>query len=124
MLANIPDKLFFRIGEVAKLAALPPSTLRFWECEFQSLTPIKTKTGQRLYCRKDVELILQIKHLLHTEKLTIEGARRKLQVTSKRGGKIDSGDSIPTDIRTVINEVKADILSLSSSLSSSSPRRE
>ncbi len=75
---DIPDKLYFRIGEVSKLLDVEPYVVRFWESEFPGLTPKKSDTGQRLFRRKDVELLLQIKHLLYEKKFTIEGARLAL----------------------------------------------
>ena len=76
---SIPDKLFFRIGEVSRILTLKPSVLRFWETEFPTLAPHKSRTGQRLYRRDDLELLRQIKQLLYHEKLTIEGARQRLK---------------------------------------------
>src|SRR6202790_2225018 len=75
---EIPDKLYFRIGEVSRLAGIKPYVLRFWETEFSSLGPKKSGTGQRLYRRKDVELVLEIKRLLYDKRFTIEGARKFL----------------------------------------------
>ena len=72
---EIPDKLYFRIGEVSRLAGVKPFVLRYWESEFPSLGPKKSGTGQRLYRRKEVELVLEIKRLLYDERFTIEGAR-------------------------------------------------
>ena len=76
---EIPDKLYFKIGEVSDLLAVEPYVLRYWETEFATLSPKKSGTGHRLYRRKDVELLLRIKHLLYDRKFTIEGARRSLQ---------------------------------------------
>lgn len=76
---EIPDKLFFRIGEVSTLLGLEPYVLRYWESEFPSLAPKKSGTGHRLYRRKDVELLLKIKHLLYEKRFTIDGARQYLQ---------------------------------------------
>ena len=76
---QIPDRLYFRIGDVCRLAALKAHVLRYWEAEFPPLSPKKSGTNQRLYKRKDVELVLEIKHLLYDEKFTIEGAREHLQ---------------------------------------------
>lgn len=81
---EIPDKLYFRIGEVAKLAGIKPYVLRFWESEFAGLGPKKSGTGQRLYRRKDVELVLEIKRLLYENRFTIEGARKVLEAKPKR----------------------------------------
>jgi DNA-binding transcriptional MerR regulator len=75
---ELPDKLFFKIGEVARLAGVKQYVLRFWETEFPSIRPQKSKTNQRLYSRKDVEAVLAVKHLLYERKFTIEGARRHL----------------------------------------------
>ena len=75
---EIPDKLYFRIGDVSKLAGVPPYVLRYWETEFPSLGPKKSGTGHRLYRRKDVELVLVIKQLLYEKRYTIEGARNYL----------------------------------------------
>ncbi len=81
---EIPDKLYFRIGEVAKLAGIKPYVLRFWESEFGGLGPKKSGTGHRLYRRKDVQLVLEIKRLLYEKRFTIEGARKVLEAKPKR----------------------------------------
>ncbi|HUK23015.1 MAG TPA: MerR family transcriptional regulator [Terriglobales bacterium] len=75
----IPERLYFRIGEVARLCRLPAYVLRFWETEFPQLKPIKSSTGQRMYRRKDVESVLHIKKLLYEEGFTIAGARQQLR---------------------------------------------
>jgi DNA-binding transcriptional MerR regulator len=79
----IPDKLYFRIGEVSQLTGTKAFVLRFWETEFPSLRPVKAKSGHRLYRRKDVELIFQIRRLLYEKGFTIEGARRHLAKESR-----------------------------------------
>jgi DNA-binding transcriptional MerR regulator len=79
----IPERLYFRIGEVARLCRLPAYVLRFWETEFPQLKPIKSSTGQRMYRRKDVENVLRIKKLLYEEGFTIAGARQHLRAESK-----------------------------------------
>jgi len=84
---EIPNKLYFKIGEVSNLLAVEPYVLRFWETEFPKLAPKKTDKGQRMYRRKDVELLLQIKHLLYEKKYTIEGARQFLQGAGKIAAK-------------------------------------
>src|SRR5215471_671506 len=76
---DIPDKLYFRIGEVARLAGIKPYVLRFWETEFPNLGPKKSGSGHRLYRRKDVEMVLEIKRLLYEQRFTIEGARKHLE---------------------------------------------
>jgi DNA-binding transcriptional MerR regulator len=75
----IPEKLYFRIGEVSSLCKLPAYVLRFWETEFPQLKPVKSSTGQRMYRRKDVETLLRIKTLLYEEGFTIAGARQQLR---------------------------------------------
>ena len=85
---EIPDKLYFRIGDVSRLAGLKAYVLRYWETEFPAIAPKKSGTGQRLYRRKDVELILEIKHLLYEKRFTIEGARKAIE---SRGKPVPSG---------------------------------
>ena len=80
---DIPDKLFFRIGEVSHLVGVEAYVLRYWESEFPGLSPRKSSSGQRMFRRKDVELLLRIKHLLYSQKFTIEGARKALQERNK-----------------------------------------
>lgn len=75
---HLPDKLYFKIGEVSQLADVPPYVLRFWETEFSRIKPSRSESGQRLYRRKDVERILMIKHLLYDRKFTIQGAKQYL----------------------------------------------
>src|SRR5437879_9666287 len=79
----IPEKLYFRIGEVARLCHLPAYVLRFWESEFPQLKPVKSSTGQRMYRRRDVESVLRIKQLLYEQGFTIVGARQQLRLETK-----------------------------------------
>jgi DNA-binding transcriptional MerR regulator len=79
----IPDKLYFRIGEVASLCHLPAYVLRFWESEFPQLKPVKSSTGQRMYRKRDVESVLHIKRLLYEQGFTISGARQQLRAEIK-----------------------------------------
>jgi len=80
---EIPDKLYFRIGEVSRLAGIKPYVLRYWQTEFPALMPKKSGTGHRLYRRKDVEAVLEIKRLLYEKRFTIEGARKFLEGREK-----------------------------------------
>jgi DNA-binding transcriptional MerR regulator len=73
-----PDKLFYKIGEVSRIIGVEPYVLRYWETEFSFLKPRKNKSGQRVYVKKDVELLLSIKKLLYQERYTIEGVRKRL----------------------------------------------
>ena len=79
----IPDKLYFRIGEVATLCHLPAYVLRFWESEFPQLKPVKSSTGQRMYRKRDVESVVRIKKLLYENGFTIAGARAQLREETK-----------------------------------------
>jgi DNA-binding transcriptional MerR regulator len=83
MSTEIPDKLFFKIGEVAKITGVKPHVLRYWESEFKLLKPSKSATGQRVYQKKDVEKVFTIKTLLYNEKFTIAGAKRRLMRSGK-----------------------------------------
>jgi DNA-binding transcriptional MerR regulator len=80
----IPDKLYFRIGEVSRLCGLPSYVLRFWETEFNQLKPSKSGTGQRMYRKIDVESVLRIKKLLYDQGFTIAGARQQLRAETRR----------------------------------------
>ena len=77
--STIPDKPFFKIGEAARLCAVKPYVLRYWETEFHSIRPQKTRSKQRLYRRKDIELLLSIRDLLYGQRFTIQGARARLR---------------------------------------------
>jgi DNA-binding transcriptional MerR regulator len=83
----IPERLYFRIGEVSKLCRLPAYVLRFWETEFPQLKPVKSSTGQRMYRRKDVENVIRIKQLLYEQGFTIAGARQCLRDEVKENKK-------------------------------------
>jgi DNA-binding transcriptional MerR regulator len=80
---QLPDKLYFKIGEVAGIVGVKPYVLRYWESEFSVIKPAKTRSKHRLYRRKDVETLLQIKRLLHEQRFTIEGARKRLKSLQK-----------------------------------------
>jgi DNA-binding transcriptional MerR regulator len=77
--SGLPDKPYFKIGEAARLCAVKPYVLRYWETEFKSVRPQKTRSQQRLYRKRDVELLLKIRHLLYEKRFTIEGARARLR---------------------------------------------
>jgi len=90
----IPDKLYFRIGEVSRICRLPAYVLRFWETEFPMLKPVKSSTGQRMYRQRDVENVLHIKRLLYERRFTIAGARQHLR-TEGRPAQQQSGLPFP-----------------------------
>ncbi len=102
---EIPDKLYFRIGEVSKLLGVEPYVVRFWETEFRSLSPKKSGTGQRLFRRKDVELLFRIKHLLYEKKFTIEGARQSLSAQQSLFGP-DPLPVIREELRSLLELLK------------------
>src|ERR1700722_7913158 len=110
----IPDKLYFRTGEVATLCHLPAYVLRFWESEFPQLKPVKSSTGQRMYRKRDVESVLRIKQLLYEQGFTIQGARQHLRSEAKA----DKGQStipFPAHSATEIQHIRQglrEILSL------------
>jgi len=96
--AAIPDKLYYRIGEVSELTQTKAYVLRYWETEFPRLRPVKSKSGHRLYRRKDVELIFEIRRLLYGKGFTIAGARKHLASHEKNaGGQTDLFQS-PLDV--------------------------
>ena len=92
MLPNeIPNKLYFKIGEVAHLVGVEPYVLRYWETEFPDIHPVKSKTNQRLYRRKDLETVLKIRTLLYKEGFTIEGARKRIREIPKLEKSFEQG---------------------------------
>lgn len=112
----LPDKLYFKIGEVASIVGVKPYVLRYWETEFSIVKPAKTRSRHRLYRRKDVETLLQIKRLLHDERFTIEGARKQLKSVPKEGRR-QSEAPLDKPYRDVLAGVKKDIESLYQMLS-------
>ena len=79
MARQLPDKLYFRIGEVADIVGVEPHVLRYWESEFRAIRPEKSRRGQRVYSRRDVDMLLKVKDLLYGHKYTIAGAKKKLR---------------------------------------------
>jgi DNA-binding transcriptional MerR regulator len=100
---EIPDKLFFKIGEVCEIAGIEPYVLRFWETEFPNLAPEKSKAGHRVYKRKDVENVLRVKELLYDRGFTIAGARKAL--SKSRGSKKADRDQILVQIRRELKDI-------------------
>ncbi|MBW1849855.1 MAG: MerR family transcriptional regulator [Deltaproteobacteria bacterium] len=106
---ELPDKLYFKIGEVSSIVGIPAYVLRFWETEFKRVKPKRTPSGQRLYRKKDVELLLKIKHLLYEKKFTIQGARQHLK--SKPPEKTEMSSTLtPEEIRLELKRIR-DLLS-------------
>ncbi|HEY2989158.1 MAG TPA: MerR family transcriptional regulator [Candidatus Binatia bacterium] len=114
---RLPDKLYFKIGEVARIVAVKPYVLRFWETEFDLLKPGKAPSRHRLYKKKDVELLLEIKRLLYVEGFTIDGARKKLRENKKEERnqlKLPLPDAA---YRSALAKIKKDLQSLRKLLS-------
>jgi DNA-binding transcriptional MerR regulator len=109
----LPNKLYYKIGEVAKVLQVRTSVLRFWESEFNFLKPDKSTTGQRLYSKNEVELILQVKRLLYDEKFTIEGVKKRI---SPKGKLINSEDllqqSDSSNLLELLKEVRQELKDL------------
>lgn len=103
----IPDKNYFRIGEVGKILGVEPYVVRYWESEFRTVRPERTRSDQRLYRKKDVEQLLKIKHLLYEEMFTIAGARKKLTDINRGIGNTppDDGGRL-IDIKRRLKEIK------------------
>ncbi len=105
----MPDKLFYKIGEVSKITDVEPYVLRYWETEFHFLRPRKNKSGQRVYVKKDLELILQVKRMLYQERYTIEGVRKRFGEGTLRDAEPvapDKRTSSPRNPAEVIGSVK------------------
>jgi DNA-binding transcriptional MerR regulator len=115
--AEIPDKQYLKIGEVARLTSLNSSVLRFWESEFEILRPMKSHSGQRLYSRQNVQLIFKIKQLLYNEKLTIAGAKCRLarSVRSVEEEKTAIENSCERNQR-ILDEIREELRSIRDSL--------
>lgn len=100
---------FYKIGEIGKLLEIPQSTLRYWESEFKQIKPTKSSGGQRFYTSKDIEFLKQLREMLYVEKLTIEGAKKKLKENSKK----DSTDNNETDNGSVSKSfIKEELLNI------------
>jgi DNA-binding transcriptional MerR regulator len=117
MSAVEPVQEFFSIGEVCELTDLKPHVLRYWESQFRFLNPAKNRSGNRVYQRREVELIVLVKHLLYTEKYTIEGARQKVD-EQRKGGELRSAartaltlqtlDALETELKELVRVLAPD----------------
>ncbi len=105
----IPDKTYFKIGEVARLADIKTSVLRYWETEFSFLTPEKSSAGQRLYTKQDIEMVQQIKQLLYHEKYTIEGVRKKFSPRRSVVVKQLTSADPPHDLQRLLRLVRQEL---------------
>jgi DNA-binding transcriptional MerR regulator len=117
MSAAEPVQEFFSIGEVCELTELKPHVLRYWESQFRFLNPAKNRSGNRVYQRREIELIVLVKHLLYTEKYTIEGARQKvdehrkggeLRATARTALTVQTLDSLESELKELVKFLSAD----------------
>ena len=116
MAKTIPDKLYFKIGEVSNITGVEPYILRYWESEFKLVKPYRTKSNQRLYRRKDVESVLKIKKMLYDEKFTIAGAKKKIKVKEATEEQLPLGFS-QEKYKQALKDVLIQIKDLHNSLS-------
>ena len=114
-----PVQEFYSIGEVCSLTELKPHVLRYWESQFKLLNPAKNRSGNRVYARREVELILLVKHLLYTEKFTIDGARQKLDA-HRKGGTLRPAARNALQVET-IESIERDVLALQAILDGKTP---
>ena len=101
----VPDKPYFKIGEVAELAGVEPYVLRYWETEFKTIRPEKTRTNQRMYRRRDVEAVLHIKKLLYDEGYRIDGAKRRLRELAGEEPAVQVR-ALATNLRSLISDLE------------------
>lgn len=113
MTSQIPDKLYFKIGEVAAIVEVKTHVLRYWENEFSAFKPVKSSANQRLYRRKDVETALLIKDLLYRQGFTISGARKKIH---KEGLQRAKQEQLMLDDRSMLQQLRDDLLELKQQL--------
>ncbi|OGP12693.1 MAG: hypothetical protein A2052_08005 [Deltaproteobacteria bacterium GWA2_54_12] len=108
-MTQIPDKLYFKIGEVASLTKVKPYVLRYWESEFKIISPRKSLTKQRVYSRRDIELILDIKRLLYKEGFTLDGAKKKIkEIQAERSKQLDFGFN-EKQFQTALKSIKKEL---------------
>jgi len=119
MLRGEPVQEFYSIGEVCELTDLKPHVLRYWESQFKLLNPAKNRSGNRVYARREVELILLVKHLLYTEKYTIDGARQKLD-EHRKGGTLRAAARATLEVQS-IEALERDLVELQALLNIQSP---
>jgi DNA-binding transcriptional MerR regulator len=112
-----PVKLYYRIGEVSEIVGVEPHVLRYWETEFRSIRPQKSRKGQRIYSRKDVEKLISVKDLLYTHGFTIAGARKKLREGGAEPAAPEEQEKRVT-LRTRLLEIRGEVASLLSELES------
>ncbi len=112
---SIPDKLYYKIGEVSKITGVKPHVLRYWESEFREIKPHKSRSLQRLYRRKDIELVLRIKKLLYEDLFTIPGAKRKIKNSPDKAKQMELQFDKKT-YRKIFMEIKRELKEITRSL--------
>ena len=107
---SIPDKTYFRIGEVSSILGVEPYVVRYWESEFKSVKPVRTRSDQRLYRRKDLEELLAIRDLLYRDHFTIKGAKnqlsRKGSITCQEEGAADQERQLLADVKVMLKQIR------------------
>lgn len=112
-MTQIPEKLYFKIGEVSEITKVKPYVLRYWENEFKIINPRKSSTKQRVYSRRDVDLIIEIKKLLHKEKFTLEGAKKRIkELQAKKATQLNFPFS-EEKYRSTLNSIKKELHTIS-----------
>ena len=110
--SRFPDKLFYRIGDVSEITGIKPHILRYWEAEFSGLHPRKNRAGQRIYERRDVELVLEIKKLLYEQRYTISGAKKLLARQHKQVPKKPAAAKMPGDMTAALKMCRQELRGL------------
>jgi DNA-binding transcriptional MerR regulator len=105
-----PVKLYYRIGEVADLVGVEPHVLRYWETEFRTIRPQKSRKGQRIYSRRDVERLLKVKDLLYQQGFTIAGAKKKLRDGDTDGEPAAAPKRAPAELRRVLTDLRGEVV--------------
>jgi DNA-binding transcriptional MerR regulator len=126
---DIPDRLYFKIGDVARICSLEPYVLRFWETQFPQLKPNKSGTGQRLYRRREVELAIEIKRLVHGEGYTLSGARQALEAAPRRAAtrppalqQPGQAKQLPGSVAETVKNIRVELRDIVALLSTHQPR--
>ncbi|MBI5206349.1 MAG: MerR family transcriptional regulator [Candidatus Firestonebacteria bacterium] len=108
MIKSFTEKLFYSIGEVSEITKVKPHVLRYWEGEFKLLNLEKNKNGERIYRKKDIDLILKIKYLLYDEGFTIAGAKKRLN-REKQGGVLKDSQEIKKEYEDLLTEIRTEL---------------
>lgn len=120
---ELPVKLYYRIGEVSQIVGVEPHVLRYWETEFRSIRPQKSRKGQRIYSRKDVEKLLRVKDLLYTHGFTIAGARKRLRDAGIEPAVADDRSQIRlAEVRQLLLDSRRDLVELLEEVGGAAPR--